>query len=62
MIIKLKKITEKMGVTKTFIAKQLGVTPQTVGKWIDGIRNPSVEIERRFEEWVKIFKDDAASL
>jgi len=40
-MIKLSAVIAQIGVTQKELAKQFGVTPQTISNWVNGVSEPS---------------------
>lgn len=57
MINKIKNLLD-IGVARSFIAKELGVAPQTIGRWLSGTRTPTEETERNFQIWLSKYKEE----
>lgn len=51
-------IRKKLGITQKDLADMLGVTPNAISQWENGVRNPSLENVKRLAEILHCTTDD----
>ncbi|MGN0629982.1 MAG: helix-turn-helix domain-containing protein [Ruminococcus sp.] len=51
-------IRKKLGITQKELANKLGVTPNAISQWENGVRNPSLENVKRLADILHCTTDD----
>ncbi len=57
-MITIRPIRKKLGITQKELAAELGVTPNAISNWENGVRNPSLEKVKRLAEILNCTTDE----